>query len=456
MTVASINGEKSRRLALAARQAIEQIGSGLDLDLWIRLWDGSRIPLGRNVTGDLTLSISSPGVISSILRWPTLDRMLRHYLHGQIDFEGGTLIDLGNLLAFQRTRSELKQLNKWHLFKCILPFFLVKADKPERGRGYGKGEVGTGRAGRDEKSYIQFHYDVGNAFYRLFLDARMIYTCAYFTDSSNSLDRAQRDKLEMICRKLRLQPGERFLDIGCGWGGLVCYAAENFGVEAHGVTLSQEQFDYAQAEIERRGLTDRVRVELRDYRDLTGKFDKIASIGMYEAIGVAAIPEYLHKIHSLLSPSGLFLNHGITRRSKRKKRRFANRPEQRALLRYIFPGGELDDIGNTIALLEQARFEVHDVEGWRDHYAQTTRHWCERLTANREKAVELVGDQVYRIWIAYLAGSSLAFARGSVRIYQTLVSRAERGPPPVPASRADLYPPTDSVKPRDFKTEISK
>jgi cyclopropane-fatty-acyl-phospholipid synthase len=262
MTVASINGEKSRRLALAARQAIEQIGSRLDLDLWIRLWDGSRIPLGRNVTGDLTLSISSPGVISSILRWPTLDRVLVHYLHGQIDFEGGTLIDLGNLLAFQRTRSGLKQLNKWHLFKCILPFFLVKADKPEGGRGYGKGEVGTGRAGRDEKSYIQFHYDVGNAFYQLFLDARMIYTCAYFTDSSNSLDQAQRDKLEMICRKLRLQPGERFLDIGCGWGGLVCYAAENFGVEAHGVTLSQEQFDYAQAEIERRGLTDRVRIEL--------------------------------------------------------------------------------------------------------------------------------------------------------------------------------------------------
>ena len=259
-------------------------------------------------------------------------------MHGQIDFEGGTLIDLGNLLAFRRTRSELKQLNKWHLFKCILPFYLVKADKPDRGRGYGKGEVGTGRAGRDEKSYIQFHYDVGNAFYQLFLDERMIYTCAYFTDRSNSLDQAQRDKLEMICRKLRLQPGERFLDIGCGWGGLVCYAAEYFGVEAHGVTLSQEQFDYAQAEIERRGLTDRVRVDLRDYRDLTGQFDKISSIGMYEAIGVAAIPEYLHKIRSLLSPAGLFLNHGITRRSKKKKQRFAGRPEQRALLRYIFPG----------------------------------------------------------------------------------------------------------------------
>ncbi len=245
MTAASINGEKSRRLASAARQAIEQIGSHLDLDLWIRLWDGSRVPLGRNVTGELALSISSPGVISSILRRPTLDRVLRHYVGGQIDFEGGTLIDLGDLVALRKTRSALKQLDKWHLFKCLLPFLLAKADKPERGRGrgYGKGEAGGERAGRDEKSYIQFHYDVGNAFYRLFLDQRMTYSCAYFTDSSNSLDRAQRDKLEMICRKLRLQPGERFLDIGCGWGGLVCYAAENFAVEAHGVTLSQDQCD---------------------------------------------------------------------------------------------------------------------------------------------------------------------------------------------------------------------
>ena len=443
MTAASDGGEKSQRLALAARRAIEQIGSRLDLDLWIGLWDGSRVPLGQKVTGDLTLSISSPGVISSILRHPTLDRVLRHYVHGQIDLAGGTLIDLGNLVAFRRTRSEFKQLNKWHLFTCLLPFLLAKAERPERGRGYGKGELGGDRAGRDEKSYIQFHYDVGNAFYQLFLDERMIYTCAYFTDRANSLDRAQRDKLEMICRKLRLEPGERFLDIGCGWGGLVCYAAENFGVEAHGVTLSQEQFDYAQGEIARRGLTGQVRVELKDYRELTSQFDKIASIGMYEAIGVAAIPEYLRKIRSLLSPQGLFLNHGITRRAKRKKRRFANRPEQRALLRYIFPGGELDDIGNTITLLEQARFEVHDVENWRDHYAQTTRHWCERLTAKRAQAVALVGDQVYRIWVAYLAGSSLAFARGSVRIYQTVASRGERGPAPVPATRADLYRPAD-------------
>ncbi len=441
MTAASINGEKSRRLALAARQAIEQIGSRLDLDLWIRLWDGSRVPLGRNVTGDLTLSISSPGVISSILRRPTLDRVLRHYLHGQIDFEGGTLIDLGNLVAFRQTRSQLKQLDKWHLFKCILPFLLAKADKPKRGRGYGKGEVGGDRAGRDEKSYNQFHYDVGNAFYQLFLDQRMMYTCAYFRDRSNSLDQAQRDKLEMICRKLRLQPGERFLDIGCGWGGLVCYAAENFGVEAHGVTLSRQQSDYAQAEIERRGLTSRVRVELKDYQDLTGQFDKIASIGMYEGIGVANYEAYFKKICQLLDDRGIFLNHGITRRAKRKIENFGKiSPGKRVILKYIFPGSELDHIGHTLQVMESCGFEVHDVEGLRLHYARTLRLWHDRLAARREEAIELVGPELYRIWIAYLAGVTGGFAHGPSHVFQTVaVKRADKAASPLPPTRDDLY-----------------
>ena len=220
---------------------------------------------------------------------------------------------------------------------------------------------------------------------------------------------------------------------------MICHAAENYGVTAVGVTLSQEQYDQAQATIAKRGLEGRVSVELIDYRDMTGEFDKIASIGMYEAIGVAAIPEYVHHVRSLLKPDGIFLNHGITRRAKRKRKRFANRPEQRALLRYIFPGGELDDIGNTIAKLEEARFEIHDVESWRDHYAQTTRLWCERLSANRAAAIDIAGEEIYRIWVAYLAGCSLAFRRGSANIYQTVASRGGRGPSALPATREDLY-----------------
>ena len=439
MTAVLKSNPGSDKLVQAARRAIEQIAACLDLDLSVGLWDGSRVPLGRSVTGPMTLSIASPGVVASLLRRPSLDRLLRYYIHGQIDFQGGTLIDLGQQVAFRRTRSDLKRLNKWRLVRSLLPFLLARGQVPEQGRGFGQGEVGRGRTGRDAKGHIQFHYDVGNDFYQLFLDARMIYSCGYFTDWSNGLDQAQEDKLEMICRKLRLRKGERFLDIGCGWGGLVCYAAENFDVEAHGVTISQEQFDLAQATIAERGLQDRVQVALKDYRELEGRFDKIASIGMYEHIGVAAIPDYLRKIHSLLADDGLFLNHGITRRAKKRKRGFSSRAEQRALQRYIFPGGELDDIGNTVSLLEQTRFEVHDVEGWRDHYAQTTKLWCERLTARRDEAVALAGEEIYRIWVAYLAGCSLAFSRGSARIYQTLASKAKRGPGPLPPTRADLY-----------------
>ncbi len=427
------------RLAARLGRLIERIGVGLDLDLSVTLWDGSRIPLGANVTSDLVISIASPGVIASLLRRPTLDRVIRHYLEGNLDFEGGTLIDIGEQLVFKRSRSALRNIGKWELLRTFLPFLFVKAVTPGAGRSFGTNEIGDDRSKRDEKSYIQFHYDVSNAFYELFLDQRMIYSCGYFRDWDNSLDQAQEDKLEMICRKLRLRPGERFLDIGCGWGGLICYAAENHGVKAVGVTLSQEQYDLATATIAARGLADRVRVELKDYREITGEFDKISSIGMYECIGVAAIPEYVSHVRSLLSDEGIFLNHGITRRAKRKRKRFASRPEQRALLRYIFPGGELDDIGNTVGKLEEARFEVHDVESWRDHYAQTTRLWCERLSANRAAAVDIAGEEIYRIWVAYLAGCSLAFRRGSANVYQTVASRSGRGPSALPATREDLY-----------------
>ncbi len=430
---------KAVKLAHSARLVVEQLGAHLDLNLWVILWDGSHVPIGRDVSSDLAISISEPGVIASLLRRPTLDRLLRHYLHGKIEFQAGTLIEFGEQVAFQRTGSALKNLKKWPLFKALLPFLFTRAVKPEAGRSFAADEVGDKPARRDEKDFIRFHYDVSNAFYELFLDPRMIYTCAYFTDWDHSLERAQEDKLEMICRKLRLKPGDRLLDIGCGWGGLLCYAAEHYGIEGVGVTLSEEQYELALERIAERGLADRLSIELKDYRQLEGKFDKITSIGMYEAIGVAAIPEYLSKIHRLLKPDGLFLNHGITRRAKKKNKRFARRPEQRALLRYVFPGGELDDIGNTIGELEKARFEVHDVENWRPHYAQTTKLWCQRLSGKREQAVEIAGEAVYRVWVAYLAGCSLAFQRGTANIYQTVASPRRRGPAPLPSTRDDLY-----------------
>lgn len=432
-----MTGSTSPRLLAAAKSLAQEFAGAASINASVRLWDGSIIPLGP--AGGPTIVISSPGVISSLLRRPTLDRLIRHYAHGQIGLEGGTLIDLGEQLGRRETRNRLRKIGKWKVFKSLWPFLLAPAEAPGRTRDYAGDETGEKRKQIQNKDFIKFHYDVGNDFYALFLDQNMQYSCGYFTEWSNSLEQAQIDKMDMICRKLRLKPGERFLDIGCGWGGLVCYAAEHYGVQAHGITLSPSQLERAETRIAARGLTGKVTVEIRDYADMTGTFDKIASVGMAEHIGVANLPAYLAKVRGLLSKRGLFLNHAISRRAKHRNVRFSKRPEQRALLKYIFPGGELDDIGHTVRAMEQQGFEVHDVEAWRPHYALTTRAWCERLTSRREEAVALAGSETYRIWVAYLAACSLAFSRGTARIYQTLLSKTSKGDPLVPPTRADLY-----------------
>lgn len=282
---------------------------------------------------------------------------------------------------------------------------------------------------------------MGNDFYALFLDPRMQYSCAYFTDWQGNLEQAQHDKLELICRKLRLEPGEQLLDIGCGWGGLVCHAAAFHGVRAHGVTLSPEQAAFAKRRVVELGLEDRVTIEVKDYAELDRTFDKISSIGMAEHVGIANLPAYFSKVRSLLRDRGVFLNHAITRRAKQSRRAFARiRPEQRLIKKYIFPGSELDHIGHSVAAMEAKGFEVHDVEGLREHYARTTRLWCQRLSAREDEAITQVGRERYRLWVAYLAGVSFAFADGSLRIFQTVATKHKaKGPSGMPATRAHLY-----------------
>ncbi len=431
--------KSDQELAGIVRSLLKEVGEKLDADLSIRLWDGSLVPLGPNVTSGYIISFKSPGVIASLIKGPSLDKLIRHYIHKNIDFEGGTFFDIGKALAFKKSRRRLKEINKKDLLKKLSSFLLVPFEKPEDGRSFKGDESGENKSARDEKKYIEFHYDVSNEFYKLFLDERMVYSCAYFTKWDASLNQAQHDKLDMICRKLRLNAGETMLDIGCGWGSLLIHAVENYSVIGTGVTLATEQYEYALARIKEKGIEDKITLHLMDYRELDGKFDKISSIGMYEHVGIDQVGEYLSKVRSLLKRDGLFLNHGITRRGKKRKKQWRARPEKKAIQKYIFPGGDLDSIGNTIANMEQCGFEVHDVEGWRMHYQKTTELWCKRLTENKEEAIKQVGEETYRIWVAYLAGVSLSFLRGSMRIYQTLATENARGLTSLPPTREDLY-----------------
>lgn len=290
---------------------------------------------------------------------------------------------------------------------------------------------------RDKKANA-YHYDVSNDFYRLFLGEEMVYSCAYFRRPGADINEAQRDKLTYLCKKLRLQPGEKLLDIGCGWGGLGIWAAKHFSAEAYGVTLSKNQYEYAQEWIEREGVGHLCRVELRDYRDIPGEalFDKIVSVGMFEHVGIKNFPLYLNVANRLLREKGLFLNHGITEEKKARGKssgiKFINT--------YVFPDGELTNISQILHFMEAARFEILDVESLRTHYAKTLRLWTQNLQSQKEKALQLVGEKIYRIWELYMAGCSYGFEKGNINVYQILASKhTELGFSRHPLTRADLY-----------------
>ena len=437
----SAAGRSADRRANAAERVLAHLAGHLDAKVSVRLWDGRVVPLGADVVPELQVEIASPGTVSSLMRRPTIENLMRHFAVGNIACRGGDLIAFGEALRVEGSTKKMKGLDRGLVLKNALPFLFAPADKPEASHAY-DGEI-TGRvaAKRDNKDYISFHYDLSNDFYKLFLDPWMQYSCGYFTDPGNTVEQAQADKLEMICRKLRLGEDERMLDVGCGWGGLLCYAAKNYGVRGHGVTLSEEQLAVARERVAEHGLEDRVTLELRDYSTLEGEYDKISSIGMYEHVGIANYPTYFGKLRSLLRDKGILLNHGITRRAKRKPGRFKKmRPEHKLIARYIFPGAELDHVGHTVETLEAKRFEVHDVENWREHYAMTLRQWCTRLMAREEEAVGMIGRERYNLWCVYLAGCAFAFESGSLRIFQVVASKQEsKGISGVPQTRADLY-----------------
>ncbi|HET6468627.1 MAG TPA: cyclopropane-fatty-acyl-phospholipid synthase family protein [Geminicoccaceae bacterium] len=427
-----------KRRLLAARRLFERLAPLLDLPLGVRLWDGTSVPLGQ--PGGGVLAISGPGVLGALLRRPTLDNLFRHYVRGDVEIEGIDLLSCFELAHDRKRRRSARPgaLRRAFPWREALPLLFARAPRVRLAHEFSTGEAEAAR-GRHDERLIRFHYDASNEFYALFLDPEMVYSCAYFTDWQNPIEQAQRDKLDLICRKLRLRPGESLLDIGCGWGALVCHAARHHGVRAHGATLSKAQHEHAQEKIEHLGLAHRVTVELKDFRELSGSYDKIASIGMYEHVGIDNYRAYFKKIHGLLADGGLFINHGITRRAKRDARKFRRASASReVILKYIFPGAELDHIGHTLEVMETSGFEIQDVEGLRRHYARTCRLWHDRLAARRDEAIRHVGPERYRMWIAYLAGVTVGFDRGPLRLFQTLATKqGQTGA--LPPTRADVY-----------------
>jgi cyclopropane-fatty-acyl-phospholipid synthase len=266
---------------------------------------------------------------------------------------------------------------------------------------------------RRDSAAVRHHYDVPTDFYRLVLGPTLVYSCAYFESADMTLDEAQEAKLDLICRKLDLRPGERFLDVGCGWGSLVLHAARSYGVQATGVTLSPSQADEARRRIAEAGMSDLCRVEVLDYRSLEdGPYDKVASIGMYEHVGRDQLPAYAAKLRSLLRPGGRLLNHGIARTKPGRVGAFINR--------YVFPDGDLQPVDSLLHALQDEDFEVRHVETLREHYATTLRHWVANLDANRSEAVRLAGSERERVWRLYMTGSAQAFEDGDLGVYQTL------------------------------------
>ncbi|MDD5333564.1 MAG: class I SAM-dependent methyltransferase [Rhodoferax sp.] len=272
---------------------------------------------------------------------------------------------------------------------------------------------------------IQFHYDVSDAFYALWLDPARLYSCAYFGDADMTLAQAQQAKLDHICRKLMLRSGERFLDIGAGWGGLLLWAAEHYGVQAHGITLSRNQHEHVNRLIEARGLQGRVTMALRDYRDLPEgePYDKIASVGMFEHVGRAQLSTYFAKIYRLLKPAGLLLNHGITAARSDTHQLGAGMGD--FIERYIFPGGELIHVSKVTEVMSDAQFEPLDLENLRPHYARTLWAWSDALEARLAQARELTRENVVRAYRVYLAGSAMGFEQGWMSLFQMLAARPD-------------------------------
>lgn len=387
------------------RRRLESLGAPLEVELW----DGRR--LGQDALAAVRVRLNRLSSLKA-LAFPNLGALARAYVCGDMDLEGDArdILSLGGRLCNTQGVPAKTGSGNWKWWRHTRI--------------------------RDRKN-IQYHYDVSNDFYGLWLDPRRVYSCAYFQTPDMSLEAAQVAKLDHICRKLNLQPGERLLDIGCGWGGLILHAAEQYGVEAVGITLSDDQLDYANRLIERQGLTGRVSVRKMDYRDLheVECYDKIASVGMFEHVGQANLRQYFGTISALLKPGGLILNHGIT--SAEPEAIGLGSGIAEFIEDYVFPGGELVHASDVLRAAAASGLECLDAENLRPHYGKTLWHWVQRLESHADEARRLIGEQKYRIWRIYMAGSAHAFDHGWMELWQVLAGKPVDGQQPAYPFRRD-------------------
>jgi len=398
-------------------------------DFAIELWDGTRFDPDAGRLCRFTWHIKKPSAVQALFRSDRQARLGEAYVCGDFDVSGDLLavFPVADYLLGQHLSARQK------LRMIASASSLSSAAHPKVERTMLRGTLHS--KSRDRQA-VSFHYDVSNDFYQLLLDQRMVYSCAYFKSENDSIDRAQEQKLDYICRKLRLKPGERLLDIGCGWGGFILHATRNYGVQALGITLSEQQLVLARERIAKAGLASRCEVRLVDYREAEqfGIFDKVVSVGMVEHVGESNLADYFGTAFRLLKPGGIFLNHGIGRAGSRAK---SSAPTFTDV--YVFPDADLVPIASTLNAAEQYGFEVRDVENLREHYFLTLVEWLRRLERNEVRAKQLVGEMKYRTWRLYLAGSAYYFRTGKLDLYQTLLLKPTGAPSGLPLTRSDWY-----------------
>jgi cyclopropane-fatty-acyl-phospholipid synthase len=416
----------------AALELLEELfGDARAEELAVRLWDGSTWQPGqRQERPRVTLVLKHAGTLRNMFSDPSDLTLGEAYIYDDYDIEGDMEAMLPLIDRLFARGFSLSDRFRYAALLRRMP--KIEAPRPAEYRAALNGSAHS--KARDCRA-VTFHYNLSNDFYRLWLDRRMVYSCAYFQSPQDTLDQAQENKLDYLCRKLRLRAGDRLLDLGCGWGALIIHAAKKYGARALGITLSEPQAELANQRIGEEGVEDCCRAEVCDYRDLdqAEAFDKIVSVGMFEHVGEKLLPEYFERAWRLLKPGGVFLNHGIAQTAHKPKR------GQSFVARYVFPDSELVPISTSLRAAEEAGWEVRDLESLREHYQMTLRHWVQRLEQQGSKARATVGDVAYRIWRLYMTVGAHRFGTGWLNVYQALLVKPDKGESRLPLRRGDWY-----------------